>query len=128
MTKQNNISKIRHVILITVLIFEIKAVTYSDNDKIPVRIINSRVKIPAERAKEIIFSHAGIDRKTSRIAKLILNREKGIYFYEIIFFTEEKKYEYKVDANDGKVMNVRQSERNEHQKPNPNKGFFFGLF
>ncbi len=126
--RQRNVNKIRYVILILVLFVKIGTVIQSNVRRTTIKVINPRVRISAERAKEIIFSHAGVERKKSRIVKLILNREEGIYLYEVIFFTEDRKYEYRLDANNGRVVNVRQSERNEHQKQNPGKGFFFGLF
>ena len=69
--RQRNVNKIRYVILILVLFVKIGTVIQSNVGRTTIKVINPRVRISTERAKEIIFSHAGVERKKSRILNLV---------------------------------------------------------
>ena len=55
MMRQRNVNKIRYVILILVLFVKIGTVIYSNVGRTTIKVINPRVKISTERAKEINF-------------------------------------------------------------------------
>lgn len=80
-----------------------------------VKISNVNVAISTQRAKEIVFLHSKINKNATRITKLMLNKENGKYFYDIEFFTDTKKYIYRIDANTGSVIEHKQKERAKKQ-------------
>ena len=101
-------------------------IAYSDYKKTGVKVTNPNVKIYTERAKELMFIHAGISKNGVRITKLLLNKENRKYFYMIEFFTEDKKYRYSIDAETGDVINYSQEKRKRNE--NKSKGIFWDIF
>lgn len=101
-------------------------IAYSDYKKTGVKVSNPNVKISTERAKELMFIHAGISKNGVRITKLMLNKENRKYFYMIEFFTEDKKYRYSIDAETGDVINYSQEKRKRNE--NKSKGIFWDIF
>ena len=101
-------------------------IAYSDYKKTGVKVSNPNVKISTERAKELMFIHAGISKNSVRITKLLLNKENRKYFYMIEFFTEDKKYRYSIDAETGDVSNYSQEKRKRNE--NKSKGIFWDIF
>ena len=101
-------------------------IAYSDYKKTGVKVSNPNVKISTERAKELMFIHAGISKNGVRITKLLLNKENRKYFYMIEFFTEDKKYRYNIDAETGDVINYSQEKRKRNE--NKSKGIFWDIF
>ena len=101
-------------------------IAYSDYKKTGVEVSNPNVKISTERAKELMFIHAGISKNGVRITKLLLNKENRKYFYMIEFFTEDKKYRYSIDAETGDVINYSQEKRKRNE--NKSKGIFWDIF
>ena len=101
-------------------------IAYSDYKKTGVKVSNPNVKISTERAKELMFIHAGISKNGVRITKLLLNKENRKYFYMIEFFTEDKKYRYSIDAETGDVINYSQEKRKRNE--NKYKGIFWDIF
>ena len=101
-------------------------IAYSDYKKTGVKVSNPNVKISTERAKELMFIHAGISKNGVRITKLLLNKENRKYFYMIEFFTEDKKYRYSIDAETGDVINYSQEKRKRNE--NKSKGVFWDIF
>ena len=101
-------------------------IAYSDYKKTGVKVSNPNVKISTERAKELMFIHAGISKNGVRITKLLLNKENRKYFYMIEFFTEDKKYRYSIDAETGDVINYSQEKRKRNE--NKSKGIFWDIF
>lgn len=101
-------------------------IAYSDYKKTGVKVSNPNVKISTERAKELMFIHAGISKNSVRITKLLLNKENRKYFYMIEFFTEDKKYRYSIDAETGDVINYSQEKRKRNE--NKSKGIFWDIF
>ena len=101
-------------------------IAYSDYKKTGVKVSNPNVKISTERAKELMFIHAGISKNGVRITKLLLNKENRKYFYMIEFFTEDKKYRYSIDAETGDVINYSQEKRKRNE--NKSKGIFGDIF
>jgi len=101
-------------------------IAYSDYKKTGVKVSNPNVKISTERAKELMFIHAGISKNGVRITKLLVNKENRKYFYMIEFFTEDKKYRYSIDAETGDVINYSQEKRKRNE--NKSKGIFWDIF
>ena len=101
-------------------------IAYSDYKKTGVKVSNPNVKISTERAKELMFIHAGISKNGVRITKLLLNKENRKYFYMIEFFTKDKKYRYSIDAETGDVINYSQEKRKRNE--NKSKGIFWDIF
>ena len=101
-------------------------IAYSDYKKTGVKVSNPNVKISTERAKELMFIHAGISKNGVRLTKLLLNKENRKYFYMIEFFTEDKKYRYSIDAETGDVINYSQEKRKRNE--NKSKGIFWDIF
>ena len=90
-------------------------------------ISGNSVKISTEKAKMLAFQNAKVERKKIRITKLLLEKENREYIYNMIFFTEYKKYEYKIDANTGKIIKNTQVLRKIYVDKTKPKGFL-GIF
>lgn len=121
-----NKKNIINYMLLTILFFSINIFLNGEINSVNVK--NDNVKITTEEVKKIVFSHAKIDRKAARITKLVLDKENKMYYYEIIFFTAEKKYTYKINANTGNLISVNQSIRKSYDQKNQSKGIFQWLF
>ena len=55
-------------------------------------------------AKEIAFQHAGVSAQNVRELEFELDREHGLYYYEIEFTVGSTDYEYEIDAVTGMVL------------------------
>ena len=110
--------------ILTGILF-LSIISYSDIKK-GIKISNPNVKISTEKAKELMFIHAGISKKEVRITKLLLNKENRKYFYVIEFFTEDKKYKYDIDAENGNILDYSQEKRKRIE--NKSKGIFWDIF
>ena len=71
----------------------------------------SDVKISIEKLKELAFKHSKVEPKDARITKIKLDKENKKFFYEMEFFTEKRKYEYNIDADNGKILSYSQKVR-----------------
>ncbi|MBO6163454.1 MAG: PepSY domain-containing protein [Lachnospiraceae bacterium] len=60
-------------------------------------------KISAEQAKQIALEDAGEVPEDVTITKASLDRESEILVYEVDFYTDEKSYEYEINAQTGIV-------------------------
>lgn len=60
-------------------------------------------KLSAEQAKQIALEDAGEVAEDVTITKASLDRESGILVYEVDFYTDEKSYEYEINAQTGIV-------------------------
>ncbi len=60
--------------------------------------------ISEKRAKEIVFSHAGIKEADVRGLEIDFDADDGIYLYEIEFECGSYEYEYEVNAISGKII------------------------
>lgn len=118
----------KNIVYVVTLIILILSINIFSNTRNNMNVKNDNVKITSEDVKKIVFSHAKIDRKAARITKLILDKENKIYYYEIIFFTTEKKYTYKINANTGHLISANQSIRKSYDQKNQSKGIFQWLF
>lgn len=61
--------------------------------------------ISINKAKKIALSHAGLDENNVHIKKVKLDKDDGIYEYEVEFIANGLEYEYSVDAKDGRIIN-----------------------
>ena len=60
--------------------------------------------IGEEKAKAVILEFAGISADDAVFVKCKLDREDGIYVYEMEFYANKYEYEAEVDAVTGKVV------------------------
>lgn len=60
--------------------------------------------IGQDNAQQFAFAHAEIDPAEATITKTEFEREDGRFVYEIDFMHNNQKYEYTIDANDGRVI------------------------
>lgn len=74
-------------------------------------ISNTNIKISIQNVEKILISHSGLSKKDIKITKLILKKEKGIFFYEIRFLTKNKRYNYNIDANTGAILKYNEENK-----------------
>lgn len=60
--------------------------------------------ISVSRAKSIALKHAGVSEKNASFKKVKLEKDDGIYEYEVEFYVGNWEYEYSVDAKTGKIL------------------------
>ncbi len=60
--------------------------------------------ISINKAKKIALSHAGLDENDVHIKKVKLDKDDGIYEYEVEFIANGLEYEYSVNAKNGKII------------------------
>ncbi len=64
---------------------------------------NSTLDKNLEEAKKIAFKHAGVNSSNVTVKKAKLDRDDGVFVYEIEFYTADYEYEYEISA-DGKIL------------------------
>ena len=57
-----------------------------------------------EKAKQIALNHAGVSSSSATFTKTKLDRDDGIYVYEIEFISGEIDYDYEINATTGNVI------------------------
>lgn len=62
------------------------------------------VCLTAEKAKSIALAQAGVDSTKATFTSCELDRESGILLYDLEFVADGIKYEYDIDAMNGKVL------------------------
>ncbi len=60
--------------------------------------------IGTDRAKEIALSHSGVSASSATFTKTKLDRDDGMYLYEIEFHAGNLEYEYEINALTGDVV------------------------
>lgn len=65
---------------------------------------NTNVKITEEQAKEIALKDAKVSENDVIFAKSQLETDDGVLFYDVEFYSKTKQYDYKIDANNGAVL------------------------
>ena len=61
-------------------------------------------KITAEKAKEIAFSHSGVNPSDVRDLDVDLDRDGGVLHYDIDFEVGTTDYEYEINAENGNII------------------------
>lgn len=61
-------------------------------------------RISSAEAKKIALSDAGISASKATFKKVKLEKDDGIYEYEIEFFANSKEYDYTINALTGKIL------------------------
>ncbi len=61
-------------------------------------------KITTEQAKEIAMQHAGIQAHNAQFIKVEQEVDNGVAEYEIEFFCDNKKFDYTINADSGKII------------------------
>ena len=62
----------------------------------------------AEACKAIALQHAGVSAADAVFTKTELDRDHGISYYELEFYTSSASYEYEISAVDGSVLSSDQ--------------------
>lgn len=60
--------------------------------------------ISVSKAKAIALAHAGVSEKNASFKKVKLERDDGIYEYEVEFYVGNWEYEYSINAKTGKIL------------------------
>lgn len=60
--------------------------------------------IGTKKAKSIALKHAKVSAKSATFESVHLDKENGIYVYEVSFYTSEKEYDYEINAKTGKII------------------------
>lgn len=60
--------------------------------------------IGADKAKEIALQNAGVDVSSATFTKAKLDRDDGIYVYDIEFVSGDMEYSYEISATDGSIV------------------------
>ena len=68
--------------------------------------------IGVDKAKSVALSDAGLSASSVTFTKAKLDREDGVRVYEIEFFTQDREYEYEINATDGAIRS-KDIERND---------------
>ena len=87
--------------------YEIDAVTGKILDVEVERIKSSSstsTYIGTEKAKSIALSHAKLSTSQVRFEKVKLEKDDGVYYYEVEFLANGLEYEYEINAKTGKIV------------------------
>ena len=60
--------------------------------------------ISVSKAKAIALTHAGVSEKNVSFKKVKLEKDDGIYEYEVEFYVGNWEYEYSINAKTGKIL------------------------
>lgn len=66
-------------------------------------VVDETNYIGAEKAKVIAFNDAGVEADAVTLRKAKIDKEDGVYVYEVDFCTETEKYEYEINAETGEI-------------------------
>lgn len=77
-------------------------------------------KISTEQAKEIALQHAGIQSNQANFIKVEQDTDDGIIEYKIEFLCDNKKFDYTINADSGKIIGhkhkmMHHAMQNQHQ-------------
>lgn len=73
---------------------------------------NNNSYIGKTKAKQIAFSNAGVASSKVKDLEVELDKENGIYVYEVSFEANNTEYDYKINAKTGKIIN-KEIEKND---------------
>ena len=57
-----------------------------------------------DEAKEIVLKDAGVSEKDISGIRIKLEKDDGIWQYEVDFYAGDKEYDYNIDADTGKIL------------------------
>lgn len=69
--------------------------------------------IGVDKAKSIALKDSGVSASNASFVKAKLEKEDGVYVYEIEFYSGNMEYEYEINAKTGKILD-RSAEREDH--------------
>lgn len=83
-----------------------------DVDAVSGKVINSRVPekkadsdlLTAEEAQAIALKDAGLSKAQVKFVKAELERDDGRVYYDVEFYTENKEFDYEIDAKSGAIL------------------------
>ena len=61
-------------------------------------------RISEDEAKEIVLKDAGVSEKDISGIRIKLEKDEGIWQYEVDFYAGDKEYDYNIDADTGKIL------------------------
>ena len=61
-------------------------------------------RISEDEAKEIVLKDAGVSEKDISGMRIKLEKDDGIWQYEVDFYAGDKEYDYNIDADTGKIL------------------------
>ena len=61
-------------------------------------------RISEDEAKEIVLKDAGVSEKDISGIRIKLEKDDGIWQYEVDFYAGDKEYDYDIDADTGKIL------------------------
>ncbi len=76
--------------------------TAAQTTKKPAEQTSSFISI--NKAKQIALSHAGLNENDVSFKKVKLDKDEGIYEYEVEFYSGRFEYEYSINAKTGKII------------------------
>lgn len=76
--------------------------TAAQTTKKPAEQTSSFISI--NKAKQIALSHAGLNENDVSFKKVKLDKDDGIYEYEVEFYSGRFEYEYSINAKTGKII------------------------
>lgn len=105
--------------------------TTSETTTVPVTTKSAQsYRISATEAKKIALENAGVDASKAKFKKVKLEKDDGIYEYEIEFLVNSKEYEYKINAVSGEIiekdvdsLNEETTQKATTSAPKPTSGF-----
>ena len=65
---------------------------------------NTNAKITSDKAKEIALNHANLSENQVTFIKSNIDYDDGMKAYDVEFYHNNQKYDYKIDANSGAIV------------------------
>ena len=84
----------------TDILSETTITTPSENQSV------TETKITEAKAKDIAFAHAGVTAASVKKLEIELDNDDAVKHYEISFKSGNYEYEYDINAENGKIINV----------------------
>ncbi|MDO5089408.1 MAG: PepSY domain-containing protein [Leptotrichiaceae bacterium] len=75
------------------------------------KVIDNIPQITFVKAEEIVLAHAGLDKETADVTKILMEQRDKELVYKIIFRSDSNDYNYLVSSNGGKILNYSQTSR-----------------
>ncbi|RRD40212.1 hypothetical protein EII29_03680 [Leptotrichia sp. OH3620_COT-345] len=72
---------------------------------------NTAPQITFVKAEEIVLTHAGLDKETANVTKILMEQRDKVLVYKIVFHSDSNDYNYLISSNGGKILNYSQMSR-----------------